>query len=177
MRALPYALEEQPQTNGELEQEDRTAEVPDGDHLRELGENDESESTNADPDRGEQSPHGQWFGDVSRPEPQVAEHRRTEAKEKQTDVIRGAVRSDAHARQRRQFIGAYGREIARSAEKTQHVKIVEYGYDQNRSFSEAEERRQQSQSPIHPLEDDIKCSDQQHIGRKHQQIAGDAESK
>src|SRR5437763_4126371 len=98
------ALEEQPQTNGELKQEDRTAEVPDVDHLRELGENDEGERTNADPGRGKQSPHGQRFGDVSRPEPQVAEHRRTEAKEKQSDVIRGAVRSDADARQRRHLI-------------------------------------------------------------------------
>jgi len=39
------------------------------------------------------------------------------------------------------------------------------------------ERGEQSQSPIHPLEDDIECCDQQHIGRKNQQIAGNAESK
>ena len=35
----------------------------------------------------------------------------------------------------------------------------------------------ESQSPIHPLEDDIECGDQHHIGRKNQQIAGNAESK
>jgi len=117
------------------------------------------------------------FGDVSRSEPQVAEHRRTEAKDKQSDAIRRAVRSDAHARQRRQFIGVYGREIARPAEKTQYVKIVEHRDEEDRGLDEAEERGKQSQSPIHLLEDDIECSDQHHIGRKDQQVAGNAESK
>jgi glutathione-regulated potassium-efflux system ancillary protein KefC len=50
---IPDAFEEKPQTDGKLEEEDRTAVVSDGDHLRELGENDEGESTKADPGRGE----------------------------------------------------------------------------------------------------------------------------
>jgi hypothetical protein len=71
-----------------------------------------------------------------------------------------------------------GREIARAAEKTQHVKIVERRDDEDRGFDEAEERGEQSQSPIYPLEDDIECSDQHdNIGRKHRQVAGNAESE
>jgi hypothetical protein len=46
---LPDALEEQPQTNCELEEEDRTPVVPDGDHLLQIGENDEGKSSEIPP--------------------------------------------------------------------------------------------------------------------------------
>src|SRR5690349_7070311 len=95
------ASQQQPEPECELEKEDRPTVVSDADDSVELGEDNEAEGTKANPYRCNHSEGCQWSRDVAGLEPQVTEDRRAKTKQDQSNSIRGVVRPNAHARERR----------------------------------------------------------------------------